>query len=392
MSYDPARLTANWPFPTPVRFGPGRLAELGKTCARLGFTRPLVVTDAGLAKTEIVARAMAGLGEAGLTATLFSEVKSNPTAGNVAAGAKAFEGGECDGIVAIGGGSAMDAAKGIALQAAHPGPALEYAVGGPRYREIDGKALVPLVAVPTTSGTGSEMGYAAVVSDEEAHAKRVLYHPNLLARTVICDPELVVGLPANLTAWTGLDAAVHCIEAYCAQSFNPMCDGIAAEGMRLIHTWLPRAVKDGTDLEARGQMMAAAAMGAVAFNKGLGAVHAVSHAVGAHKDSHHGLTNAVVLPYVLIHNKPVIAEACGVLARCMGLPKADFGGLLDWSLQIREAFDIPHTLDALGVVEEDLTALAETAAADVTARENPVRVDTEALRGIIAKALSGDLG
>ena len=392
MTSDPARLTANWPFPTAVRFGPGRLSELGKTAARLGIKRPLVVTDSGLAASGIIAAAGASLAEAGLDTQVFSQVKSNPTAANVAAGAAVFRDGGRDGIVAIGGGSAMDAAKAIALQAAHDGPALDYAVGGPRYREIDGTAIAPLIAVPTTSGTGSEMGYAAVVSDEGARTKRILYHADLLARTVICDPELVIGLPANLTAWTGMDAAVHCIEAYCATTYNPLCDGIAAEGMRLIATWLPRAVTDGSDVEARSQMMAAAAMGAVAFNKGLGAVHAISHAIGAHKDSHHGLTNAVVLPYVLAHNRPAIEEQCAVLARCMGLPRADFTGLMDWTLAIRDTFQIPHTLDGLGVDEDDLEALSETAAADVTARENPVPVDAAALRGIMARALSGTLG
>ena len=286
----------------------------------------------------------------------------------------------------------MDAAKAVALQAGHDGPVLDYAVGGPRYREIDGTAIAPVIAVPTTSGTGSEMGYAAVISDEGSRTKRILYHANLLARTVICDPELVIGLPANLTAWTGMDAAVHCIEAYCATTYNPLCDGIAAEGMRLIAAWLPRAVADGHDIEARTQMMAAAAMGAVAFNKGLGAVHAISHAIGAHKDSHHGLTNAVVLPYVLDHNRAAIDERSAVLARCMGLPRADFTGLLDWTLEIRETFDIPHTLDGLGVGEDDLEALAETAAGDVTARENPVPVDAAALRGVMDRALAGTLG
>ncbi|MEQ9575431.1 MAG: iron-containing alcohol dehydrogenase, partial [Rhodospirillales bacterium] len=199
MTSDPARLTANWPFPTAVRFGPGRLSELGKTAARLGIKRPLVVTDAGLAASGIIAAAGASLAEAGLDTQVFSQVKSNPTAANVAAGAAVFRDGGRDGIVAIGGGSAMDAATAIALQAGHDGPALDYAVGGPRDREIDGTAIAPLIAGPTTSGTGSEMGYAAVVSDEGARTKRILYHADLLARTVICDPELVIGLPANLT-------------------------------------------------------------------------------------------------------------------------------------------------------------------------------------------------
>ena len=391
MTIDPTQFISTWPFPTTVCFGPGRIGELGKTCARTGIERPLIVTDAGLVTTHIIAAAQDSLSQAKLQGSLFSDVKSNPTAANVAAGAKAYQEDGCDGIVAIGGGSAMDAAKAIALQSGHAAPALDYAVGGPRYRDIDGTAIAPLIAVPTTSGTGSEMGYAAVISDETAQAKRVLYHANLLARTVICDPELTIGLPANLTAWTGMDAAVHCIEAYCAHTYNPMCDGIAAEGLRLIAARLPRAVKYGHDLEARTHMMAAAAMGAVAFNKGLGAVHAVSHAIGARLDTHHGLTNAVVLPYVLLHNRGAINERCAVLARCMGLPKADFAGLMDWTLATRETFGIPHTVAELGVEQDDLDPLAEIAAGDVTARENPVPVDAAALRDVIAKALSGTL-
>lgn len=392
MAIDPTHFHANWPFPTAVRFGPGRISELGKVCARSGIRNPLVVTDAGLAGSSIISSAMEILSDADLTPTLFSDVKSNPTAGNVASGTAAYRQGNCDGIVAIGGGSAMDAAKAIALQSGHEAPALDYVVGGPRYREINAAGIAPIVAVPTTAGTGSEMGYAAVISDDQAEAKRILYHANLLARTVICDPELTLGLPANLTAWTGMDAAVHCIEAYCANMYNPMCDGIAAEGMRLIAAWLPRAVADGNDLEARTNMMAAAAMGAVAFNKGLGAVHAISHAIGAAKDSHHGLTNAVVLPYVLSHNRDAIADKCGTLARCMGLPGADFAALMDWSLSIRESFGIPHAVGALGVEDQDLDALAATAAADVTARENPIAVDAQALRGILDKALAGTAG
>ena len=389
---DASRLNAAWTFPTAVRFGAGRIADLGRTGKRLGMARPLVVSDPGLASTSIPARAIALLEDVGLAPALFTDVKSNPSAVNVAAGAQAFRNGGHDGVIALGGGSAMDAAKAISLAAGHDGAVLDFAHGGPRYKDIRGDAIAPLVAVPTTSGTGSEMGYAAVITDEAANAKRILYHTGLLPRAVICDPELVVGLPADLTAWTGMDAAVHCLEAYCARMFHPMCDGIAAEGLRIIRAWLPRAVRDGGDVEARAQMMAAAAMGAVAFNKGLGAVHALSHAIGARFDSHHGLTNAVVLPYVLAHNRLAIESRLEGLATYMGMTKRGFAGLMDWTLNTRAAFAIPHTVAGLGVTEADLDALAETAAADVTARENPVPVDAKALRGILAEALAGRIG
>jgi len=283
----------------------------------------------------------------------------------------------------------MDAAKAIALAAGHPGEVLDFAHGGARYKEIRADAISPLIAVPTTSGTGSEMGYAAVITDEAANAKRIFYHADLLPAAVICDPELVTGLPADLTAWTGMDAAVHCLEAYCARMFHPMCDGIAAEGLRLIRQWLPRAVRDGGNIEARGQMMAAAAMGAVAFNKGLGAVHAISHAIGARFDSHHGLTNAVVLPYVLAFNRPAIESRLEPLAAYMGLVRRGFDGIMDWTLSTRTVFSIPHSVAELGVTEADLDALAECAAADVTARENPVPVDAAALRDILRNAMTG---
>lgn len=395
MSEDFSHLTAVWPFPTTVRFGIGRLAELGSTCSRLNIVSPLLVTDAGLATSGIIARAEASIRDADLPTAIFHDVKSNPTAANVIAGAAVYRAGGHDGIIAMGGGSAMDAAKGIAFWVGQDSNAssdlLDFAVGGPRYREIQSDGIAPIIAVPTTSGTGSEVGYAAVISDQAESVKRILYHTNLLAKTVICDPELVIGLPGNLTAWTGLDAAVHCIEAFCAPSYNPMCDGIAAEGLRLIQRWLPAAVQNGADLEARAHMMAAAAMGAVAFNKGLGAVHAISHAIGARYDTHHGLTNAVVLPYVLAHNRPAIEDRVKPLAGYMDLPLANFDGLMTWALGVRRTFEVPDTLSELGVAEDALDDLAEVAAADVTARDNPVPVDAIALKGIMVRAISGKL-
>ncbi|MEK9671024.1 MAG: iron-containing alcohol dehydrogenase [Rhodospirillaceae bacterium] len=391
MSEDLSRLTAQWPFPTDVRFGIGQIANLGKICGRAGMSRLLLVTDAGLAENAIVTNAMDILGDAKLTPAKFSDVKSNPTAANVAAGVAAYRAGDHDGIVAMGGGSAMDAAKGIAFQLGQSGDLLDYAVGGPKYREMSAAGIAPIIAIPTTSGTGSEVGRAAVISDEGAAVKRILYHPALMAKTVICDPELVVGLPGNLTAWTGLDAAVHCLEAYSATLYNPMCDGIAAEGLRLIQKWLPEAVRYGGNIEARAHMMAAAAMAAAAFAKGLGAVHAISHAIGARYDTHHGLTNAAVLPYVLEFNRPAIEDKVGPLAGYMGLPHGHYDGLMIWVLGVRRAFEVPHTLAELGVQENDLDALAETAAQDITARENPVPVDAAALRGILEKAMAGQV-
>lgn len=384
-------LTAKWNYPTTVWAGPGRIGELPQACVALGIKRPLLVTDKGLASTPMIANALAALQAAGLAAALFAEVKGNPTGANVEAGIVAYKAGGHDGVVAFGGGSALDAAKAIAFQAGQTRPLWDFEDIGDWWTRADAAAIAPVVAVPTTAGTGSEVGRASVITNEQTHEKKIIFHPKMLPGIVISDAELTVGLPAWVTAATGIDAFVHCFEAYCAPGFHPMADGIALEGMRLIADYLPRAYDNGQDIEARAVMLAAASMGAAAFQKGLGAVHAIAHPVGALFDTHHGLTNAVLLPYVMVHNKAAIADRMVILARLLGLPNPGFDAVLDWVLAFRTRLGIAHTLAALNVPAERAAEIGAKAANDPSAGGNPVPVDAAALTAITLAAIEGRL-
>lgn len=384
-------LTANWTYPTVVRMGNGRISELAEACRTLGMRAPLLVTDPGIASLPMVAAAIAANEQAGLPTGLFSKVQPNPLGSNVDAGVVAFRAGYHDGVIAFGGGSAMDVGKLIAFMSGQSRPLWDFEDVGDNWARADAEAIATIVAVPTTSGTGSEVGRAGVVTEETSHTKKILFHPKMLPGIVICDPVLVSGLPTNLTAWTGMDALAHCLEAYCAPGYHPMADGIAVEGLRLVKEWLPRAVQDGSDLEARAHMMSAAAMGATAFQKGLGAIHSLSHPVGAIYDTHHGLTNAVFMPYALSFNRPAIEERMERLAGWLNFPAPSFSAVLDWTLNLRQQFDIPHSADALGVEEEHLSQLADMAAADPTAPSNPVPVGAPEMRTMYEAALAGHL-
>ncbi|HSH41246.1 MAG TPA: iron-containing alcohol dehydrogenase, partial [Arenicellales bacterium] len=287
----------NWNFPTPIRFGPGRISELADACRELGMSKPLLVTDSGLADSEIVRRSVSVCEDAGLPCAVFSKVQGNPIEENVTEGVHVFRQGGHDGVVAFGGGSGLDAAKAIALMVGQERPIWDFEDREDWWTRVKPDGMAPVVAVPTTSGTGSEVGRASVITDQSDHTKKIIFHPNMLPARVILDPELTVGLPAGITAAVGMDALSHNLEAYCSPLFHPMAQGIALEGMKLIHRALPRAYQDGTDLDARSEMLAASTMGATAFQKGLGAMHALSHPCGAVLDTHHGLTNAVVMPY-----------------------------------------------------------------------------------------------
>ena len=392
MTNDVNALSGNWGFPTTVRFGVGRIKELAKVCKSLGMSRPLLVTDPGLAKLPMISDAIAANEADDLPTGLFSDVKPNPVSQNVEDGLAVYREGGHDGIIAWGGGSGMDAAKSIALMVGQDRPIWDFEDVGDNWKRADPNGIAPIVAVPTTSGTGSEVGRAGVITNEETHTKKIIFHPKMLPGVVICDPELVAGLPANITAWTGMDALAHCLEAYCTTVYHPMCEGIAVEGMRLVKEWLPEAYKNGGNLEARAHMMSAAAMGATAFQKGLGAIHSLSHPVGAVYDSHHGLTNAVFMPYVLINNRPAIEEKLDRLAAWLGLANPSFTAVLDWTLELREEFGITHTCDKLGVEESRLDELAEMAANDPTAGANPVPAAAADMRRMFGAAMAGTLG
>lgn len=384
-------LQANWNYPTPVRFGTGRIKELADACRALGMERPLLVTDPGLASLPMITDAVLANDAEGLPTELFTDVRPNPLGQNVLDGVAVFRDGDYDGVIAFGGGSAMDTGKLIAFMAGQTRPLWDFENVGDNWTHADAEAIAPIVAVPTTSGTGSEVGRAAVATEEASHTKKILFHPKMLPGIVICDPVLVAGLPANLTAWTGMDALAHCLEAYVAPGYHPMADGIGVEGLRLIKEWLPRAVADGSDLEARAHMMSAAAMGATAFQKGLGAIHSLSHPVGSVYDTHHGLTNAVFMPYAMTFNKPAIADKMEQLARWLGLASTSFQGVLDWTLELRETFGIAHTAGALGVEEARLDELAAMAAADPTAPTNPIPAGAAEMRQMYDAAMAGQL-
>ena len=341
--------TGNWNYPTPIRFGPGRIAELPVACAELGMKRPLLVTDRGLAELDITSTALDLCRDSGLNVALFSDVRPNPVGANLQSGVEAMRGGDHDGVIAFGGGSALDVAKAIALMSGQNRPVWDFEDIGDNWTRADAQAIAPIVAVPTTAGTGSEVGRCSVIVHESEHRKVVIFHPKMMPSRVIADPELTLGLPARVTAGGGMDALAHNLEAYCAPGFHPQADGIALEGVRLVHSALVRAVQEGSDIGARSQMMASALMGATAFQKGLGAIHSLSHPVGAHHDSHHGMTNAVFLPYVLVFNRPAIEGKIAQLAAFVGLESASFDGFQRFVLDLRARIGVPHALCDLGV-------------------------------------------
>jgi alcohol dehydrogenase len=385
----PDTYSVNWSYPTSVRFGPGRIKELARACEVAGIEKPLFVTDAGLKQLPITRDALALLPGAGF----FADVKANPVDANVEAGVAAFKAGGHDGVVAFGGGSALDVGKCVAFMAGQTRPIWDFEDIGDWWKRADADAIAPIVAVPTTAGTGSEVGRAGVITNTATHTKKVIFHPKMLPQVVISDPELTLGVPPKITAGTGMDALAHCLEAYFAPMFHPMSEGIAVEGARLVKDALPRAVADGSDLEARAMLMAAASMGAVAFQKGLGAIHSVSHPVGALYDTPHGLTNAVFMPYVLAFNRPAIATKAARLAAWLGLAEQSLDGLIDWTLALRDAIGIPHTLAGLGITDDSrFQAMAEMAVVDPTAGGNPVPFDVDGALRIFRAALDGTVG
>ncbi len=391
MSIDPDSLRGNWNYPTQIRFGAGRIAELAQACKSAGMKRPLLVTDPGVAKLPMVHSVLAANKAEGLPTAVFSDIKPNPVGRNIEDGLAAYRRGKHDGVIAFGGGSGLDAAKIIAFMAGQKLSVWEFEDRGDNWKAADPEGIAPIVAVPTTAGTGSEVGRAGVIVDEATHTKKIIFHPKMMPAVVISDPELTVGLPPHITAATGMDALAHCLEAYCAPGFHPMAEGIAVEGMRLVKDWLPAAVADGKNLTARAAMLAAASMGATAFQKGLGAIHALSHPVGAIYDTHHGLTNAVVMPYVLAFNRRAIEGKLSRLAAWLELPKPGFDAVMTWVLDLRKEIDIPHTLADLGVRKDRLDELSKMAAEDPTAGGNPVPVGVAELKTMFIAAIDGKL-
>ncbi len=379
-------LVGNWSYPTSVRFGAGRIAEIAEACIAAGITKPLLVTDKGLAGLDITTRTLDLLEGAGLGRAIFSEVDPNPNEQNVEDGLKIYREGDFDGVIAFGGGSGLDLGKVVAFMAGQSRPLWDFEDIGDWWTRADPQGIHPIIAVPTTAGTGSEVGRAGVITNSETHEKKIIFHPKMLPQVVICDPELTVGMPKFITAGTGLDAFAHCVEAFCSPHYHPMSQGIALEGMRLVKEYLPRAYEDGSDLEARAHMMSAAAMGATAFQKGLGAIHALSHPIGAHHHTHHGTTNAVCMPAVLQFNRP---RAEGVLSRAadyLGIA-GGFEGFAAYVEELNASLGIPRTLSELGVTDPDLDVLVRDALRDPSTGGNPVEMTAENTRKLFEAVL-----
>ena len=383
-------MAGNWSFPTTIWFGDGSISRLAEACGQVGLKRPVLVTDPGLVALPMVDAACTQLRDAGITVSVFSDIQANPTAQNVADGVAFMAENGCDGVIAFGGGSALDVGKVIALMAAQTMSLWDFEDGRDDWQQANHDAILPVIAVPTTAGTGSETGRAGVITDKESKTKRIIFHPGIMPAIVISDPALTVSLPPHLTAATGMDALAHSLEAFCAPGFHPFCDGVAVEGIRLVHRHLVDAVEDGQNLEARGGMLVAASMGSTAFQKGLGAIHSLSHPVGSHFNAHHGLTNAVVMPTVLKFNRPAIEEKMVRLGAYLGLAQANFDGVLDWIMGLRERIGIPDSLASLGVEADAIDVMAADAAVDPTAATNPVPIDVAACVDLYRSALTGN--
>lgn len=379
-------ITANWSYPTAIKFGAGRITELPDACSQAGITKPLLVTDRGLAGMEITTRALDVLQAAGLGAAMFSDVDANPNEVNLTAGLEAYKAGGHDGVVAFGGGSGLDLGKMVAFMSGQTRPLWDFEDVGDWWTRADPDGIAPIVAVPTTAGTGSEVGRASVITNSATHVKKIIFHPKVLPTVVICDPELTVGMPKMITAGTGMDAFAHCLEAFSSPFYHPMSQGIALEGMRLVNENLPKAYHDGTDIEARAHMMSAAMMGAVAFQKGLGAIHALSHPVGAVYGTHHGTTNAVVMPACLAFNRSAIEERLAQAAAYLGIP-GGYEGFVGRVMELRQMLAIPSGLAALGVEESRLDELTAMAIEDPSVGGNPVEMTLENTRALFDAAM-----
>ncbi len=385
-------MRAQWNYPTHVRFGAGRVVELPALCAELGIHRPMVVTDTTLCDTPVFTQAVIEFfATPNSPLGLFSNVSGNPTGAAVKEGVARFGFGRHDGIVALGGGSAIDAGKAIALMVGQSRPLWDFEDVGDNHRRVDVAGMVSTIAVPTTAGTGAEVGRASVITHEAERRKVIIFHPKMMPAAAVLDPELTVSLPPGLTAATGMDALSHCLEAFFAPGYHPQADGIAVEGVRLVHRALLRAYRDGNDIDARGDMLTASMMGATAFQKGLGAMHALSHPLGARRDTHHGLTNAVVMPYVLVKNRPVIEARAEDLTRALGLMSPGFDALLGFVLDLRSALSIPHNLAEIGMQAGDVDELAAMAEVDPAGAGNPLPIDRGDYANLYRAAFEGTL-
>ncbi|MDA9717312.1 iron-containing alcohol dehydrogenase [Candidatus Pelagibacter sp.] len=382
----------NWNYPTTMWVGENRVKDLGSACKKLNINKPLLVTDNGLAKSKIIEDAITLLKKENLSVEVYSNVVGNPTGSNVEEGVEFYKNNKCDGVIAFGGGSGLDVGKAIAFMSGQTLSIWEFEDIGDNWSKANSDTIAPIVAVPTTAGTGSETGRASVILNEKTGEKKIIFHPKFLPSIVILDPVLTLDLPPKITAATGMDALAHCLEAYCAPGFHPMADGIALEGMRLINKWLLKAVKNGKDIEARMNMLTAASMGSTAFQKGLGAIHSLSHPVNALNNVHHGLSNAIFMPYVLTFNRKEIEQRIIKLCEYLDLKDISFDGFLNWVLDLRKELNIPHKLSE--VIDEkdfDIERLSKMALADPSTGGNPKKLTVDDMRTMYQHSMSGIL-
>ena len=381
-------MSMNWNYPTTIWFGNQRINEIQKACESLNIRKPLIVTDPGILKTNIIEKINSSLVN---KSNIFSEVQSNPTGNNVELGVSYFNSNSHDGVIAVGGGSGMDVGKGIAFMAGQDRPLWDFEDIGDYWTRANSEAIKPIIAVPTTAGTGSETGRAGVYTNEKTKEKKIIFHPKMLPSIVILDPELTVPLPKSLTAFTGMDALAHCLESYCSNFFHPFSQGIALEGMFIVKNNLINAYHDGSNLDARGNMLAASSMGSIAFQKGLGAIHSLSHPVGAIYNTHHGLTNAVFMPYVLKRNKKVIEEKIISLSRYLNLEDQTFEGFMSWLLYLRKELLIPHTLKELIQEDSKFEEMSKMAKDDPSTGGNPIPLEINDFYNLYKDSYSGIL-
>ena len=381
-------MSMNWNYPTNMWFGEKRINEIQKACEILNVKNPLIVTDPGILKTNIIEKINKSLNS---KANIFSELQSNPTGKNVEQGVLYFNANSHDGVIAVGGGSGMDVGKGIAFMAGQERPLWDFEDIGDYWTRAKNEVIKPIIAVPTTAGTGSETGRAGVYTNEKTHEKKIIFHPKMLPSIVILDPELTIPLPKSLTAFTGMDALAHCLEAYSSNFFHPLSQGIALEGIFLIKKYLIKAYKDGSDLEARGNMLATSSMGSIAFQKGLGAIHSLSHPVGAIYNTHHGLTNAVFMPYVFKKNRQAIEEKIISLSRYLNLEDKTFDGFMNWILDLRKQLSIPHTLKELIDDDSKFNEMSKMAKNDPSTGGNPIAFEVSDFYNLYQDSFNGNL-
>ena len=382
----------NWNYPTTIWVGENRIKDLGEACRKLNINKPLLVTDNGLAKSKIILDAVSSLTKENIAVQVYSNVVGNPTGTNVVEGVEFFKKNKCNGVIAFGGGSGLDVGKAIAFMSGQTLSIWDFEDVGDNWAKANSDKIAPIIAVPTTAGTGSETGRASVILNEDIGEKKIIFHPKFLPSIVILDPVLTLGLPSNITAATGMDALAHNLEAYCSPGYHPMADGIALEGMRIVNKWLIKAVKNGNDLEARMNMLSAASMGSTAFQKGLGAIHSLSHPVNALNNVHHGLSNAIFMPYVLTFNKSAIEQKIIKICDYLELSDKSFKGFIDWVLNLRNELDIPHELsDVIQEKDFDIERLSKMALNDPSTGGNPKKLTIDDMRTMYQHSMQGNL-